>query len=1219
MSRLGTPNNGRRPKPQVAAVGLPSSPLPDSLVAGRRRLPQEEGAGEILLTPVERTAISAFQSAARAVINGDNERARERERELSEEKERQRRLRDKLQSPRPNGKSRAGDIDGVLNLTHYLYNLNLMSLAILDQLSEEWGSFLDPEFNPVDSALWLLENASDQQFESFQVVKSSLEKTLKGTVENHHQSFAEALPRHASLLTSLTTTQTQISSLRTALQEAREALGTKRADLVQLWSRGQTVEEMLGLLNQMYVRFPVAACKPVAQATISSEYLKSVPDTLESLMTEKRLLQAAVLLVRSLKTIKKPDMLEIGAMTDLRSYLLGQETALKEILVEELHAHLYLKTFWCESRWVAYTPGQRTFSVVEYEKNIPVSDIADPSFLPSSSKPQRLSRFLNDLLVRSNVAPVDVTEESTVPRTLIPSSSSISIAGPSTLHNPESDSFSYLETLLESLAILGQLGNALDIVSQRLPLEIHTLFENTVEEVSERAELNKRTTLLTPGPTGAGRPTSIFNGSQQISLSSLRFTSLESGVKPADQETLRDMFWTLYSKLDAVLQGLRAVFEVSNRIGSRRDFKDTNGNKTGAIFPLNELWYSVQSEIQTLLRDYLVDEERGLTAGRNSLKSINEVLREGRIIRDKSKFVFRFSDSDTKSMMRALKRHEEELTRVLKDTVPGLVQGNSEQAIQASLSSIGADDHFSEASHHRVLIKPDAFHINALFQPTLAFLRRVSEVVPNGTEAARSSSAFMDEFVLNVYLPQLEEKVQALFQSTVSDPDAFQPSSTIIDSSSQLLVKVGGPKELLASQPHSASFKAILQLTALINSLCYMLHSMPYHRENYSRLVLGIIIQFYQSCSDFFRDLVSRPVIGQGQGTGAQVLTSATWAQRPEITACLSAMYSNLVEEPKKRQNLCRQEARIELSLLGGEAIAFEDLLMPTRKLKSLGHLYYSVVWFIERLNALKVLSEEATSPISGPVDTPIVQSTRPPFSPVVPNIPSQQDPEGTLQLPLTKAMALRFDALLKTYEQLAEMIIFTIRTDIRCRAIHYLQLSLQRSNYELEKEPVEPDPHIVELNIEIGKCDDAAVASLPEQERLFVFEGLGALMEQVLISGSKYIKFVNENGVKKILRNVISLQQNLKTLTAGQGNTGLERAKMFYGLYSISPADMLKGIKENKPMFTFDEYRSMLNFQCGVDQSIRDPGSIQAKDPNYNAYLNQLHGLAVGDISDDS
>jgi hypothetical protein len=44
-------------------------------------------------------------------------------------------------------------------------------------------------------------------------------------------------------------------------------------------------------------------------------------------MSEKRLLQASVLLVRSLKIINKQEMLEIGAVSDLRSYLNAQETA----------------------------------------------------------------------------------------------------------------------------------------------------------------------------------------------------------------------------------------------------------------------------------------------------------------------------------------------------------------------------------------------------------------------------------------------------------------------------------------------------------------------------------------------------------------------------------------------------------------------------------------------------------------------------------------------------------------------------------------------------------------------------------------------------------------------------------------------------------------------------------------------------------------------------
>ena len=34
--------------------------------------------------------------------------------------------------------------------------------------------------------------------------------------------------------------------------------------------------------------------------------------------------------------------------------------ALREILVDELHSHLYLKSFWCETRWAAYTVNQQT-------------------------------------------------------------------------------------------------------------------------------------------------------------------------------------------------------------------------------------------------------------------------------------------------------------------------------------------------------------------------------------------------------------------------------------------------------------------------------------------------------------------------------------------------------------------------------------------------------------------------------------------------------------------------------------------------------------------------------------------------------------------------------------------------------------------------------------------------------------------------------------------
>ena len=148
----------------------------------------------------------------------------------------------------------------------------------------------------------------------------------------------------------------------------------------------------------------------------------------------------------------------------------------------------------------------------------------------------------------------------------------------STVRNPEADSFAYMETLLESLAVLGKLGNALDVVSQRLPGEIFNLVETTLDEVGERAEYNRRGSIF----AGAGSaksegiytyssdPTSGLDVNQGTLLNSscLRLAALESSAKQVDHEILSDFFWTVYSKLDAISQGLRLVYEVANRIGS---------------------------------------------------------------------------------------------------------------------------------------------------------------------------------------------------------------------------------------------------------------------------------------------------------------------------------------------------------------------------------------------------------------------------------------------------------------------------------------------------------------------------------------------------------------------------------------------------------------------------------------------------------------------------
>jgi len=217
---------------------------------------------------------------------------------------------------------------------------------------------------------------------------------------------------------------------------------------------------------------------------------------------------------------------------------------------------------------------QRIVTVPEFDK------IPGSNDLPSS----RMELYLNHLALRpSNESPAELFGDiSDTPgrvavllassSSYLPSTNDTDVANPES-RDPEIDSFAYIEMLLEALAVLGKLVGALDIVIQRMPTEIFALVDSLVNEVSERSEFlrltarNGAATLVSAGSSSASKYIYIERRPVEHIASSLRLTALEASAKETDRETLRDLFWTLYSKLNAVLQGFRVTYEVSNRIG----------------------------------------------------------------------------------------------------------------------------------------------------------------------------------------------------------------------------------------------------------------------------------------------------------------------------------------------------------------------------------------------------------------------------------------------------------------------------------------------------------------------------------------------------------------------------------------------------------------------------------------------------------------------------
>jgi exocyst complex component 4 len=65
--------------------------------------------------------------------------------------------------------------------------------------------------------------------------------------------------------------------------------------------------------------------------------------------------------------------------------------------------------------------------------------------------------------------------------------------------------------------------------------------------------------------------------------------------------------------------------------------------------------------------------------------------------------------------------------------------------------------------------------------------------------------------------------------------------------------------------------------------------------------------------------------------------------------------------------------------------------------------------------------------------------------------------------------------------------------------------------------------------------------------------------MEHMTIYNARHLRFPNEFGMKKVMRNIMALQQSLRTLSIDQNETDFERAKRYYNLFSLSPRVSLR------------------------------------------------------------
>lgn len=236
--------------------------------------------------------------------------------------------------------------------------------------------------------------------------------------------------------------------------------------------------------------------------------IQSLPEKLESLISDKRFISAVEVLHDGLRLLRRSELENIGALADIRAYFANQETSLTDILIEELHDHLFLKSPYCANRWKP--------PAADGEPN--------PSNPPNWTGTTTWERPVYRFLAKMDGSSPMVEDAS---------------------RNPEADTFYYIQLLIESLNNMGHLDIAVDRIEQRLPVELFTVVDKT------NAEIDTRYPNLTRG------------------LTPLDSKTMPTEVIEKRGHVLSEFLWTLYAKFEAIAEGHRVVHDVVAAIMER--------------------------------------------------------------------------------------------------------------------------------------------------------------------------------------------------------------------------------------------------------------------------------------------------------------------------------------------------------------------------------------------------------------------------------------------------------------------------------------------------------------------------------------------------------------------------------------------------------------------------------------------------------------------------
>jgi exocyst complex component 4 len=195
------------------------------------------------------------------------------------------------------------------------------------------------------------------------------------------------------------------------------------------------------------------------------------------------------------------------------------------------------------------------------------------------------------------------------------------------------------------------------------------------------------------------------------------------------------------------------------------------------------------------------------------------------------------------------------------------------------------------------------------------------------------------------------------------------------------------------------------------------------------------------------------------------------------------------------------------------------------------------------------------------------------------------------------------FEQELGQLEEMAQTCLLMVHLELRVHCFYHL---LPLAQFTSSQPQDDIDRGVTEFGRELVRFHKLLSSHLYPTKVKYLFDGLGHLCACIFIHSSQHINKLTESNKKRIIRNIVGVQQHLCRITQKRENE-LDRAKTFFDLLHKDVDKLLAEIMERGTVFTFQEYTYLLSLAVRSDPSQSNiPGALEKKIAQLQAIFKQ-------------